>query len=74
MRNGPSPYAVKVLRALLKRPMRLPQIVTETRLDQRTVQAQITALLASECIYVADRVCLRPFSGPWAVYAPRIWL
>lgn len=67
--NGPSPYSVKVIRALLKRPMRVPELVSATKLDQRTVQAQITALLDAKAIYVRDRVQVR-WGGRWAVYAP----
>ena len=70
--NGPSPYAVRVLRSLLQKPKRLPQIVMDTKLDQRTVQAQITALLRDEAIRVEARVMVNNFGGPWAVYAPNV--
>jgi len=67
--NGPSPYALKVLRALLRKPMRIPELVQVTKLEQRTVQAQITALLDAGAVYVRDRVQVR-WGGRWAVYAP----
>ena len=70
--TGPSRYAVMVLRALLAKPMRIPEIMHATRLHQRTVQAQITALLASDCVRVVRRVQMRPFAGPWAVYGARV--
>lgn len=69
MINGPSPYAVKVLRALLKRPMRIPEIASETRLHYRTVQAQITALREARAIRVVRREWVN-FGGSWAVYEP----
>lgn len=69
--NGPSPYALRVLRALLRKPMRIPELVQATNLEQRTVQAQITALMDSKAIYVRDRVQVR-WGGRWAVYAPII--
>lgn len=71
LHQGPSPYAARVLRALLKRPMRIPELVASTGLDQRSVQAQITALLNSDAIYVERRIQVR-WGGRWAQYAPRV--
>ena len=68
-RTGPSPYALMVIRALLQRPMRIPELMHATRLHQRTVQAQITWLLDAGAIYVHRRV-RTGFNGRWAEYAP----
>lgn len=67
--NGPSPYAIGVIRALLARPMRIPQIVQTTGLHERTVRAQISALWRSGAVRVVKREQVR-WGGAWAVYSP----
>lgn len=69
--NGPSPYAVRVIRSLLKKPQRIPELASSTRLHPRTVQAQISSLLDSKAVYVAKREQVR-WGGRWAVYAVRV--
>jgi DNA-binding HxlR family transcriptional regulator len=69
--NAPSPYAILVIRALLTKPMRIPELVSATKLDERTIKAQISALFEAKAIYVKDRVQVR-WGGRWAVYAPVI--
>jgi predicted DNA-binding transcriptional regulator len=66
--NGASPYAVKVIQALLKKPMRVPEIAAVTGLAYRTVKAQVTALLRDGAIYVSRRVTPR-WGGAWAEYS-----
>lgn len=62
--TGPSPLTLAVLRALLRRPAKVPEIIAATSLPERTVRAQIAALKASEAIRPVAREC------GWAVYAP----
>lgn len=66
--KGISPYAVKVIQALLKKPMRVPEIAAATGLAYRTVKAQITALLRDGAIYVSRRITPR-WGGAWAEYS-----
>lgn len=72
VRTGPSPYAVAVLRALLRRPMRLPDVTAVTHLSERCVKGHLTALRQSEAIKVCDHVKHPSGRGHWAVYAPVI--
>jgi hypothetical protein len=66
-RRAPSPYAVAVLRALLRKPMKVPQLAAATTLAERTVRAQITALRAADVVMkIANESAGR--SGPWAIY------
>lgn len=55
MRNGPSPYAVKVIAALLRGPLTWPEIERRTRLSWRTVLAQVHALRAAGAIRTIGR-------------------
>jgi DNA-binding IclR family transcriptional regulator len=51
MMNGPSPYAVTVLRALLKEaPMPIKRIAEKTRLPVATVHDQVVVLRQSEAL------------------------
>ncbi len=62
--KGPSPYAVCVLRALLKRPMHVPELVCHTNLPERTIRSQLEALRKAESVRVKARL------GAWAIYEP----
>lgn len=67
--QGPSRYAVKVIRSLLSRPKTIEAIVEDTGLQERTVKAQIDALRKSDAV---RRKTLIPShhrqGGPIAIY------
>lgn len=68
--KAPSPYAMAVVRALLLRPMTVPQLAAATRLAERTVLAQIDALRKAEAIRVRRRIPQDRSAGSFALYEP----
>lgn len=69
--NGISPYAARVLRSLIRKPQRIPELAANTKLHPRTVQSQITQLLEAKAVYVTRREQVR-WGGRWAVYAAKV--
>lgn len=68
MMRGPSPYAVRVLKSILRKGRTVPQIETDTGLARRTVLAQINALKRAEAAAVVDRLHTKGEKAKWAVY------
>ena len=77
-RRAPSPYAVAILRALLRKPMKVPQLAVVTTLAERTVHAQITALRAADVVMKVENEprkgngSRKGNGGPWAIYGALI--
>lgn len=68
MMRGPSPYAVRVLRSILRKGRTVAQIEAETGLARRTVLAQVDALRKADAVRVAGRIGQQRQAGAFAVY------
>lgn len=70
--RGPSPYAVRVLRSILRKGRTVAQIEAETGLARRTVLAQIDALKRAEAAAVVDHQHTPGEKAKWAVYQAKV--
>ena len=66
-RRAPSPYAVAILRALLRQPSTVPRIAGVTGYRFRQVRGQITALRANGAVRKVREIN-QGRGGRWAVY------
>ena len=66
--NGPSPFALPILRTLSRRPATALQLVRATGLDTRTVRAQIAALRRDLAVRRAGFMAPGRRAGAQAVY------
>lgn len=68
MHCGPSPLALPVIRSLLRGPRTAIRIATETRLNLRTVRAQLETLRKAGAAQRVRLVSPGSQSGAWAEY------